>query len=253
MKLENENDFGGCEVGSLYSRRRTFADRLSCHWSASSTQQSASNAQTTVGNAAQGSQQLAIGSGSTGNTINVTSSDAATSQAAILGNTITTTAALGTAAGAVTSEAETAAHAEDIAGAVALHGIDSSAMISGAAIGVANNSLALVAQNQASTAAEINNNTSLAFSTIDHLITGQAAGQQAAANEAASAQLAAAQSYGQTLTGGGQAAQPVIINEPTGTSGTSGGLFTSSSTYNFVWIIAGGLTIWYFLKGKKAA
>jgi hypothetical protein len=238
VRLENENfDFGfkRASAGVLASTRCYLGSSGNAS-PTSTSNQTANEYQSTAGNGG-----ASVGSSSNGNTINITSGDTETAQAAL-------------AAGVLQNQSanDLAAHLADVAGAVTENGINSNTLVATGAIGVANNSLELVAQNDASTAAEVNTQTALAFSTIDHLITGQTAGQEAAASDAAALQLSAAQGYGAS------AAQPQVIIEPnTGYSSSSqptggGSLFTSTSTYNFVWIIAGGLTVWYFLKGKKA-
>jgi len=244
IKLENNFEFGFSH-GSFYDRRRKFENNFRCYGGKggdnaspqSTTTQSAQNYQVAAAPSAS-----AIGANSSGNTVNVTtvSTDADVANAAIAASVVN-----------ANNSDLTVAHALDVNGAVAGDAIDANTAVAQGAIGVAGSSLAVVAQNDASTAAEINTQTALAFSTIDHLITGQTAGQEAAANQAAALQLQAAQGYGATNTAG--ANTPTIIYAQPQQNAPSGGLLTSGSTYNFVWIIAGALTIWYFVKGKKAA
>ena len=248
MKFPTGNFEFGLSHGTLYERRRRLENNFCFCFSASASQQQAQNQQVAV----QGGTAPTVGTGAgSTNTINITDSG-------------TVEAALETSAYNFTEATNLAAHGIDSSTTVAVEAIAANKNVDDTAINdvskiagqsqenavnIADNSLNLVNENTAENYTALENNTAMAFSTIDHLITGQTAGQDQAASDAAAAELAAAKAYGASASAPA-ASQPVFspVTENT-TPATSDSL---GKYYNLVWIAVGGFAIWAYLKKGKA-
>lgn len=113
-------------------------------------------------------------------------------------------------------------------------------------------SLNFATLNTAQNLVALQNNTTTAFSTIDHLITGEVAGHQQAAADSVAAALQAAKDFG--LAGASASALPasVVYQAPAAASDATPAAGPDlQNIYNAVWIVAGVATIYFLFKHKK--
>ena len=164
---------------------------------------------------------VAVGAGASTGSINIstTEGDVVTSQAAINAAAAAVASVVGLASDESHTEAGVIEHEGDTVGTVATGAVNANTLIAGQAIDAGQNlGMAALQYSQNETELNLNalnTNTALAFSTIDHLISGQTAGQLEAAAQALT-----------TATGGSTTTtQPTIIyagstQQPLTTSGT---------------------------------
>jgi len=185
---------------------------------------------------------VAVGAGASTGSINITttSGDVATSQAAINAAAAAVASVVGLASDESHTEAGVIEHEGDTVGTVSNNAINSNTLLAGsvvnagtnlglAGINLGTNALA-VGQNLGMAALQysqnetdlnlnaLNTNTALAFSTIDHLISGQTAGQLEAAAQALTNAATPSTQVQPTIIYAGSTQQP--LTSGTGTNGS---------------------------------
>lgn len=169
----------------------------------------------------------------------------------------------GVAEAAMYDEGVTASSAITAGAAEAAYALSTNEEISLASISAENAALADALGFASDVNEQSNVNTALAFTTIEQLVSGNSAAQEAEANQAAAAQLNAANGYGVSGTTG----SAIAASGSTTTSGAGGTTTTTGSSllstaggsskltnlYYLVGIAAAGVALWYYFKTKKLA
>jgi hypothetical protein len=247
MKKLLEND--GCKSRTLVKSGALGFAPACARWhagpSSSSTDQRATNQQVAV-QTGEGA-GIGIGAGATTGAVNITSGDAVTAAAAVaagehtaetalIAQAVTTQATLTAEDHAVDRAADVVDHESGIVGHVSETAINTTALLAGHVVDAgqtlglaglaAGQNLGLASLQFAQNESQLNynalnQNTALAFSTIDHLISGQTAGQLEAAAQALTAATTPATAAQPTVLYVGSTQQP--FNTSTSTSSLSTG------------------------------